>query len=98
MNHSSPKRLCKQLALRTKNYVVETAFDGKDALDRMTSDFFDLVVLDIMLPAIDGIESGCARRAIGRRGSRAIILMLTARHALESKEEKLGQRRRRLSD
>ncbi|MET0730866.1 MAG: response regulator, partial [Solirubrobacterales bacterium] len=42
--------------LRKDGYEVVSAQDGREALDRFAEQRFDLVVLDIMLPKVDGIE------------------------------------------
>ncbi len=42
--------------LKDENYDVASAEDGQMALDMFQSDHFDLVLLDIMLPKIDGIQ------------------------------------------
>jgi len=61
--------------------------DGREALDRVTTEAFDLVLLDLMLPGIDGI-SIC--RALRRSGPNqdAPVLMLTARR--EESDKVLG--------
>ena len=61
--------------LRKDGYEVVSAHDGREALDRFTEERFDLVVLDIMLPKIDGIEV-CRRL---RSRSQVPIIMLTAK-------------------
>ena len=61
--------------LRKDGYDVVTASDGRQALDRFAETRFDLVVLDIMLPKIDGIEV-CRRL---RTRSQVPIIMLTAK-------------------
>ena len=61
--------------LRKEGYEVVTAGDGQDALDRFGEQRFDLVVLDIMLPKLDGIEV-CRRM---RTRSQVPIIMLTAK-------------------
>jgi two-component system response regulator MtrA len=63
------------LGLRGVGLGVETAADGRDALARFRTEPYDLVVLDIMLPELDGLE---VCREI-RRSSRVPILMLSAR-------------------
>jgi len=63
------------LGLRGAGLSVETAADGREALVRFRAEPYDLVVLDVMLPQLDGFE---VCRAI-RRSSRVPILMLTAR-------------------
>lgn len=61
--------------LRKEGYEVVAATDGRMALDRFSRDRFDLVVLDVMMPNIDGIE--VCRRIRAR--SQVPIIMLTAR-------------------
>ena len=61
--------------LRKDGYEVVTAHDGREALDRFAEQRFDLVVLDIMLPKLDGIEV-CRRM---RSRSQVPIIMLTAK-------------------
>jgi DNA-binding response OmpR family regulator len=61
--------------LRKDGYEVIPARDGREALDRFAEQRFDLVVLDIMLPKLDGIEV-CRRL---RSRSQVPIIMLTAR-------------------
>jgi DNA-binding response OmpR family regulator len=61
--------------LRKEGYEVVGAMDGQQALDRFTEERFDLVVLDIMLPKLDGIEV-CRRL---RTRSQVPIIMLTAK-------------------
>lgn len=43
-----------QMSLQKNGYSVETAYDGVEALEKIESDKPDLVVLDIMLPKLDG--------------------------------------------
>jgi len=61
--------------LRKEGYDVVPAHDGREALDRFAEQRFDLVVLDIMLPKLDGIEV-CRRL---RSRSQVPIIMLTAK-------------------
>ena len=61
--------------LRKDGYEVVSAHDGREALDRFAEQRFDLVVLDIMLPKLDGIEV-CRRL---RSRSQVPIIMLTAK-------------------
>src|ERR1700752_4752819 len=61
--------------LRKEGYNVVQATDGRQALDRFDEQAFDLVVLDVMLPKIDGLEV-CRRL---RSRSAVPIIMLTAR-------------------
>jgi two-component system, OmpR family, response regulator len=61
--------------LRQEGYEVVPALDGQEALERAQSESFDLVVLDIMLPKVDGFEVCRQLRA----KSAVPIIMLTAK-------------------
>jgi two-component system, OmpR family, response regulator MtrA len=63
------------IGLRNAGFAVDTAEDGRAGLDRFEAADFDLVLLDIMLPRMDGLE---VARAI-RKTSTVPIVMLTAR-------------------
>jgi two-component system alkaline phosphatase synthesis response regulator PhoP len=62
--------------LASEGYAVETANDGETGLARATSELFDLIILDVMLPGDSGFDL-C--RNLRRRGFRTPIIMLTAR-------------------
>ena len=62
--------------LRAEGYDVTVAIDGERALDHCREAVIDLVILDVMLPGIDGFE---VCRTLRRTGCRVPILMLTAR-------------------
>jgi DNA-binding response OmpR family regulator len=74
-----------QRSLRLEGYEVRLAADGEAALDHAASYVPDLVVLDLGLPKLDGME--VARRL--RAADDVPILMLTARDALEARVEGL---------
>jgi DNA-binding response OmpR family regulator len=61
--------------LRKDGYEVVPALDGREALDRAARESFDLVVLDVMLPRLDGFE--VCRQLRARSG--VPIIMLTAK-------------------
>jgi len=69
--------------LTREQHVVEIVGNGVDALDRLKVYKYDVVVLDLMLPGISGIE--VCRRYRSEGGSSS-ILMLTARNTVEDKE------------
>jgi two-component system OmpR family response regulator len=73
-------------ALRYEGFHVEEAANGRDAISSVARFEPDLVVLDWMLPDIDGIEVG---RRIRDRGFKTAILFLTAKEAVEHKVEAL---------
>ncbi|MCT4621443.1 MAG: response regulator transcription factor [Marinisporobacter sp.] len=62
-------------SLEQESYIVDTALDGEEALDKALTNEYDLIVLDLMLPKIDGLEV-CKKI---RESSMIPIIMLTAR-------------------
>lgn len=73
-------------ALAFEGYDVVTARDGAEALQRVLNDKPDLVVLDVMMPIVDGFET-CRR--LRATGNHVPILMLTARTELSDRVEGL---------
>jgi len=73
-------------ALRYEGFEVEEAATGRDALAAVVRLEPDLVVLDWMLPDVEGIEVG---RRLRERGFKTAILFLTAKDAVENKVEAL---------
>ena len=63
--------------LRNSGYEVETATTGEEALQTMERHAFDLVLLDLMLPGIDGLE---VVRRLRRAGNTKPVLVITARN------------------
>ena len=68
--------------LKRNSFVVDSAFDGEEALIFLKDYQYDVVILDIMLPKIDGIE--VLKRA-RNSGIQTPILMLTAKSTTEDK-------------
>jgi two-component system alkaline phosphatase synthesis response regulator PhoP len=62
--------------LTREGYIVETSVDGESALERAASEAFDLVLLDVMLPRLNGFD---ALRELRKRGVETPVIMLTAR-------------------
>jgi two-component system response regulator MprA len=73
-------------ALRSHGYGVSTAVDGRDGLERVAAEPPDLVVLDILMPRLDGLA---ACRELRSSGDRTPVLMLTARDAVGDRVEGL---------
>jgi two-component system, OmpR family, response regulator len=71
-----------QPGLTAESYSVEVARDGIQALELARRSEFALIILDYMLPGLDGLEV-CAK--LRREGNRSLILMLTAKDALQDK-------------
>ena len=70
-----------ELELRYEGYEVEKAFDGRTGLERALAGGHDLILLDIMLPGLSGME--VLRRL--RRESQVPVIMLTARDTVVDK-------------
>jgi len=66
--------------LEEENHLVQVCFDGATALNTAARAAFDMIVLDIMLPHLDGLE---VTRRLRRLKVRTPILLLTARDAPE---------------
>lgn len=62
--------------LGREGYAVETSGDGESALERAASGSFDLVLLDVMLPRLNGFD---LLRELRRRGTDTPVIVLTAR-------------------
>ncbi len=65
--------------LEAENHSVSIALDGREALEYASADEFDVIVLDLMLPGMDGFE---VARRLRKKQDRTPILMLTARDAV----------------
>ena len=68
--------------LKRNSYLVDSALDGEEALIYINDYEYDAIILDIMLPKIDGLE--VLRRA-RRNGLQTPIILLTARSTVEDK-------------
>ncbi len=70
-----------ELELSHEGYDVDKSFDGREGLEKIETGTYDLVILDIMLPSLSGIE--VLRRA--RRTTDVPIILLTARDSVTDK-------------
>ena len=68
--------------LKAHAYSVDSAFDGQEGLDFLEVTEYDLIILDIMLPKVDGFQF---IQLLRESGSRIPLLVLTARDRLEDK-------------
>ena len=75
-----------QRALQHEGYEARHAGDGAQALKMLTGRAADLVVLDVSMPFVDGLE---VCRRLRRDGNRTPVLMLTARHTVGDRVEGL---------
>jgi len=68
--------------LEEENYNIDCTYDGQEALYLIQTNFYDVILLDIMIPTIDGIEL-CKK--IREEGINTPIIMLTAKSTIEDK-------------
>jgi len=68
--------------LNDAHYSVDGCLNGNDALDYLAGGAYDAVVLDVMLPGVDGLEVLRRRRAAG---DKTPVLLLTARDGVEDR-------------
>lgn len=75
------------LRLRAEHYAVDVCYDGRDAWDYLVGTDYDVAVLDIMMPGMDGISLVHALRNEGRTTP---VLLLTARDTISDRVEGLN--------
>src|SRR2546421_550425 len=68
--------------LEDAGFAADTVYDGEDALAAAETTHYDVILLDLMLPGIDGLE---VSRRLRRRRMQVPILMLTARDSLDNR-------------
>ena len=71
-----------QQGLESERYEVTVADTGEDAFFRLSTEIFDVILLDLMLPGRDGLQ---ILSAIRERGVQTPVLVLTARDTLEDR-------------
>lgn len=68
--------------LRKENYIVNTAYDGLSGLDNILSGLYDLVLLDIMLPKLNGLD---ILKNVRQEGISTPIILVTAKSQIPDK-------------
>lgn len=68
--------------LEKHNYSADAVYDGQEALDYLETENYDAVILDIMMPRLDGLS---VLRTLRERGSQIPVLLLTAKSEVEDK-------------
>ena len=68
--------------LRKENYIVDVFGDGEEGLDNALTNIYDLIILDVMLPKVDGFK---ILEEIRREKINAKVIMLTAKSMIEDK-------------
>ncbi|HEV08972.1 MAG TPA: response regulator transcription factor, partial [Sulfurihydrogenibium azorense] len=82
------KRLGKLIkkGLEEENYLVDLVYDGEEALNYLSTQNYDVVILDLMIPKLDGKEVIKILRA---KNVKVPIIILTAKDEIKSKIEAL---------
>ena len=73
--------------LKKENYIVDVFYDGETGLENALTNIYDLIILDIMLPKINGIE---ILKQLRKEKIKSKIIMLTAKSQLEDKLDGLN--------
>ena len=68
--------------LEAEHYSVDSCYDGEEALDYLAAAEYDAVILDIMMPKLDGLS---VLRKIRQKGSSVPVLLLTAKDSIEDR-------------
>ena len=78
------KRLCQTIAkhLKAEGYTIDTCYNGSDAIDYIEGPEYAAIILDIMLPGIDGIA---VLKKVRSKKLKTPVLLLTAKNTVEDK-------------
>lgn len=71
-----------KVALESVGYQVDTVFDGEQAISAAKSNPYDVIILDIMMPVLDGIE---VLKQIRANGDKTYVMMLTAKAEIDDR-------------
>ena len=82
------KELSRAIAtiLKYSNYEVDIVFNGKEAIDKVKENIYDLIILDVMMPVMDGIQ---ALKEMRKNKIKTPIMLLTAKAQIDDKVEGL---------
>ncbi|MCD6452256.1 MAG: sigma-54-dependent Fis family transcriptional regulator [Acidobacteria bacterium] len=67
--------------LKSEGYLIDTASSGKEALSKLSEEIYDLVILDVMMPEMDGIET---LTKIKEEDPEQVVIMITAYASVEN--------------
>ena len=71
-------------SLRKEGFIVEQVFDGDEAVERLESEYFSIVILDIMLPGINGFDI-CKEIKESGNSSESFIIVVSAKSSSQDK-------------
>lgn len=72
--------------LRYTNYEVDTVYNGKEVIEKVNENVYDVIILDIMMPITDGMQ---ALKEIRKNNIKTPIILLTAKSQIDDKVEGL---------
>lgn len=70
------------VAMQKSGYEVDSVFNGREAVDKVKENAYDVIIMDIMMPVMDGLE---AVKEIRAMGDKTFIVMLTAKSEIDDK-------------
>lgn len=70
------------IAMQSINYHVDVAYNGQEAVEMAAKHAYDVIILDIMMPVMDGVT---ALKKIRQSGDRTYVIMLTAMSEIDDK-------------
>lgn len=75
-----------KMILELNNYEVNTVENGKEVLEKLNKENYDIIILDVMMPVLDGLETV---KEIRKLNLKTPILLLTAKSQIDDKVEGL---------
>jgi CheY-like chemotaxis protein len=86
-DHEINRKLA-EIMLQRMGYRYATAADGQQALDRLAQERFDVVLMDVMMPVMDGITALRELRAREAGGGRRTPVLMVTAHAMTGDKER----------
>lgn len=76
------------IMLRKRGHEVVIASDGAEAVDRVRAEEFDVVLMDVQMPVMDGYEATSAIRALEDRDKRSVPIIAMTAHAMQRDQQR----------